>query len=294
MCIPTYNRPESLKNAIQSVLLQTFDDFELLIHDNSNSDESQNIVNKISDPRIIYLRHSENQGMLGNWNSLVFASTGKYIKFLNDDDSFAPNCLQKFHEAIQEYGEVATVTCRGSYLNENNQKIKEDGGKGINYKVENTQLVPAYKTNKLVYRTPTHTAFSANIARKSGGFTRDVYYSVDVYSFHQFSRQGGALFINEEPLVRFNIHGEQAGSKVHIKQRIRDLERYIRLVLEGRTETEVKSNLGGMYLKEAMLMLKDRKFCQFLYALKCFLSAPIFASLTTFYYRYVKKGKTVD
>ncbi len=85
--IPTYNMACFLDEAIESVLTQTFEDFELIVMDNASTDNTEDIVNKyLGDVRVKYFRNNLNVGMTKNWNKCLLVANGKYIKFLNADD----------------------------------------------------------------------------------------------------------------------------------------------------------------------------------------------------------------
>lgn len=71
IAIPTYNRAKLLTEAIESVLVQTYEDFELLISDNASTDETKNVVVSFKNPRIRYHRNKKNIGMMNNWNKCV-------------------------------------------------------------------------------------------------------------------------------------------------------------------------------------------------------------------------------
>ena len=66
--LPTYNRAKYLREAIDSVLGQTFADFTLVISDNASTDETPEIVASYDDSRIVYRRHETNRGWLANFN----------------------------------------------------------------------------------------------------------------------------------------------------------------------------------------------------------------------------------
>ncbi|MDP1842870.1 MAG: glycosyltransferase family 2 protein [Sediminibacterium sp.] len=91
--IPTYNRPDFLKKAIESVLQQTFQDFTIFISDNASTKETAEVVNNFNDNRIIYHRHIENIGMQGNWKFCLENAPGNNIALLEDDNYFLPNHL---------------------------------------------------------------------------------------------------------------------------------------------------------------------------------------------------------
>ena len=92
--IITYNRAQWLKTAMQTVLDQTFEDFELLIINDGSSDDTENTVESFCDPRVRYVKHAQNQGEGVARNTGMQHAKGEYIAFLDDDDEWFPNKLQ--------------------------------------------------------------------------------------------------------------------------------------------------------------------------------------------------------
>jgi glycosyltransferase involved in cell wall biosynthesis len=93
--IPTHNRATLLPRAMNSVLSQTFTDFELIIVDDASQDNTERVVRSISDPRIRYLRHEIGRGGAAARNSGIREAKGKFIAFLDDDDEWLPAKLEK-------------------------------------------------------------------------------------------------------------------------------------------------------------------------------------------------------
>lgn len=100
--IPTYNRAEYLREAIASVLAQTYGYFELLVLDNCSPDHTQEVVTSFSDKRIKYLRHYCNIGAIANWTYGVFLANGKYVSILGDDDKYKPMFLERRIKAFND------------------------------------------------------------------------------------------------------------------------------------------------------------------------------------------------
>ncbi|GBD39772.1 UDP-Glc:alpha-D-GlcNAc-diphosphoundecaprenol beta-1,3-glucosyltransferase WfgD [bacterium HR37] len=99
--IPTYNRAGFLRSAIRSVLNQTFQDFEIIVVDDGSIDcSAKEVVNEFRDPRIRYIRHEVNRGGSAARNTGIKASRGRYIAFLDDDDEWLPEKLQKQIEVL--------------------------------------------------------------------------------------------------------------------------------------------------------------------------------------------------
>jgi Glycosyltransferases involved in cell wall biogenesis len=98
--IPTYNRAEMLREAIESVLSQTYENFELLILDNCSPDHTPDVVASFNDARIKYLRHQCNIGAIANWAYGVHWAQGKYLSILGDDDKYKPEFLSRRVQAM--------------------------------------------------------------------------------------------------------------------------------------------------------------------------------------------------
>lgn len=109
--IPTYNYAHFLDETIQSVLNQTFTDFELIVVDNCSTDKSIEVVTKyLGDPRVKLFQNEKNLGLLGNWNKCLEYASGTYIKYLCADDKFEPELLEKFVQVMDENPTVSLVT----------------------------------------------------------------------------------------------------------------------------------------------------------------------------------------
>ena len=110
--IPTYNYAHYLDETIQSVLEQSFQDFELVIVDNHSTDNTEEVVKKyFGDKRISYYRNPRNLGLVGNWNQCLLYAKGDYIKLLCADDKIHPEMLRKYVSVMEQYPNVSLITC---------------------------------------------------------------------------------------------------------------------------------------------------------------------------------------
>ena len=109
--IPTYRRPQLLKRAITSVLNQTYPNFQVCVYDNASGDETAQVVKEFSqkDPRVHYYCHSENIGMIQNFNFGLQRVNTPYFSFLCDDDILLPDFYEKALEGFQKYPEAGFV-----------------------------------------------------------------------------------------------------------------------------------------------------------------------------------------
>ena len=93
--IPTCNRAHFLQAAIQSVLNQTFQDFEIIIVDDASEDGTEQVIRSFDDSRIRSIRHESNRGQGATRNAGVRQASGEYVALLDDDDEWLPQKLEK-------------------------------------------------------------------------------------------------------------------------------------------------------------------------------------------------------
>jgi len=120
--IPTYNRASMLGRAIQSVLDQTYRDFELIVVDDCSSDDTQEVTKGFADDRIRYIKHPTNRGGSAARNTGIRSSRGDYIGLLDDDDEWLPNKLELQVDLLDRLPEDYGVVYSG-YRSEQSGKI---------------------------------------------------------------------------------------------------------------------------------------------------------------------------
>jgi glycosyltransferase involved in cell wall biosynthesis len=103
--IPTRSRLSLLRYAVQSVLDQEFEDWEIVISDNVSDDDIGGFVEEIGDPRITCLRTESLLPVTENWNNALNHSSGDYVIMLGDDDCLMRDCLSSADKLISDHGE---------------------------------------------------------------------------------------------------------------------------------------------------------------------------------------------
>ncbi|MFC1904253.1 glycosyltransferase family 2 protein [Chloroflexota bacterium] len=123
--ILTYNRAHMLTEAIDSVLNQTFKDFEVIVVDNYSSDNTEAVVKSYNDKRIKYFKN-QNNGFIGvNRNYGVEKSRGEYITFLDDDDLWLSEKLERQVELLDSNKELGLVYS-DSYMINGDGNVREN------------------------------------------------------------------------------------------------------------------------------------------------------------------------
>ena len=123
ICIPTYNRPEYLRRAVESCLGQTYPNFEIVITDNSTDDRTAKMAGRWTDPRIRYYKNEGNIGPVGSCNRGISLSKGKYIKFLMDDDLLKPRCLELMVKGMEANPSAAVAMAPMDLIDEEDRRI---------------------------------------------------------------------------------------------------------------------------------------------------------------------------
>lgn len=116
--IPSYNHDKYISAAIQSVLDQRFQDFEIIITDDCSTDNTVNIIKTFNDPRIKLFTLKKNKGSYYALNHCLLHAEGEYIAQLNSDDVFSPLKLEKQVEFLDAHPQIAAVFTNAEIIDE--------------------------------------------------------------------------------------------------------------------------------------------------------------------------------
>ncbi|MBU7585853.1 MAG: glycosyltransferase family 2 protein [Nostoc sp. TH1S01] len=124
--IPTYNRPDYLKQAIASAVNQTYQNIEIIVSDNCSDENPQAIIESFHDDRIRFWRHPENVGMLANQMHAFKMARGRYVASLHDDDIWNQEFLAKLVPPLEANSNLILAFC-DQYIIDGNGNINEIG-----------------------------------------------------------------------------------------------------------------------------------------------------------------------
>ena len=128
--IPAYNQGKYLDQAIQSVLDQTYPDFEIIVVDDGSTDATPDIVRSYLDSRVQYI-YQENQGLSAARNTGIRCSKGSFLSFLDSDDLFMPNKLALLVDVLNQQPEVGLVAGQSIPIDENGNPAGEIFNKAL-------------------------------------------------------------------------------------------------------------------------------------------------------------------
>ncbi|MEH1837026.1 MAG: glycosyltransferase family 2 protein [Nostoc sp.] len=133
--LPVYNGEKYLKEAIDSLLAQTFEDFEIIISDNASTDKTEEICRAYAeqDQRICYYRNDKNIGCARNFDRVFKLSSGEYFKWAAYDDLHAPDFIKKCVEVLDQdptiilcHSQTYFIDEQGNFLQNYDIKLKAD------------------------------------------------------------------------------------------------------------------------------------------------------------------------
>jgi len=139
ICIPTYQRPDLLRQAVESCLSQTYKNIEIIICDDSKDDSSKKIIQNLPHPEIVrYYHNYPSLGQASNVNRLFELARGDRLILLHDDDRLLPNAVQELLKCWELSADI--IACFGKqYVIKMDGSILEEASQGLNQKYYRTE-----------------------------------------------------------------------------------------------------------------------------------------------------------
>lgn len=125
--LPVYNGENFLKEALDSIINQTFQDFELIISNNCSTDKTAEICKSYADndERITYLENAENTGACPNFCKVFEHATGEYFMWAAHDDIYAPTFVEQSVKVLDENPDVTLCFSKTKFIDETGKHIKD-------------------------------------------------------------------------------------------------------------------------------------------------------------------------
>lgn len=128
VCVPAYRAEAFIGAAIESVLAQTFEDWELIVLDNNSPDRTGEIARSYQDSRVRVERNERTLPLAENWNAVAAMAEGEYLKILCADDTLHPECLAEQAAVLDHHEDVAIVAARRDFLGPEGEVVLQDRG----------------------------------------------------------------------------------------------------------------------------------------------------------------------
>lgn len=206
--MPSYNYARFLRQAIESLLSQSFSDFEFLIVEDGSSDESPEIIQEYmkQDSRIRAVFHPTNKGMLECVNEGTAFAKGKYIHYLAADDFRYPGFLEKCMDILLKHPRLGMCCTQFHYGNEEKLLLETCGfeSDATTLFLEPSQMVMNFlKQNLKIFALAA--ILKKEYVQRYGGFDSKLYYLSDWYLLNEIAFNHPMALIRK-PLSHFRIH----------------------------------------------------------------------------------------
>jgi len=124
--MPVYNAQRYLSQALDSLLAQDYQNFEVIISDNASSDDTERICEEYAkrDCRVAYHRVSKNMGAIWNFNNVFELATGKYFMWAAYDDIRDPRCVSACVSALESHPEAALCCTKINFIDESGHQVE--------------------------------------------------------------------------------------------------------------------------------------------------------------------------
>ena len=208
VCIPTYRGAAHIAETIESVLAQSFADFELVIVDDASPDETGQVVARYRDARLRYVRSECNAGVEENWNRCLRFARGRYFKLLPHDDLIAPDCLARQVAVLEADRDerLALVFCARRIIDSRSRALMTR-----RYPRRGSGVIPARAVLRSCIRSganllgePGGLLFRTALARRVGAFDASLRIVTDLDYWFRLLLHGDAYYLPER-LASFRV-----------------------------------------------------------------------------------------
>ncbi len=220
ICIPVYNGAPFIKDTIEMVLQQDYDNMEILVSDNASTDNTVEEIKKIKDPRVKLLQNTTNLGMGGNWNSLKAQAKGEYVIIVCADDFLFPNAIREKAKVLDENPDVSIVFSSTYVMNSRGWKLLKRRPFKENKKLEKASVQKDLFVKYNFFAEPPNNMMRKSAMDKAGDWDTELWYTIDWDYYLRLLNHGNAYYI-DKPYAGFRISASSAtGSSLDGNEKI--------------------------------------------------------------------------
>ena len=247
VCIPTYNHGSLVTTAIESVLKQSYQDFEIVVVDNASTDNTEQILSRFTDPRIRYFRNLVNLGFSRNLQRSFELAQGEFLQFLCADDFLYANCLQRTVTFLLQHPHAAFV--------HTGHNLVDPTGKSVETRIYEWKSLVSGKEflEQLMEWGIAGVCLSSVVMRREylervGGIDMDLEFAADYGMWMKLSFLGEVGYV-PQALVAYRVHADQTTRILIPKLRLKLVEKFLGHARANEVPTQ---RYGDRLLREAV------------------------------------------
>ncbi len=214
--LSVHNGLPFLIESVNSVLYQTFEDFEFLICDDASTDKSYDFLKTLNDRRIKLFKNQQNKGLFPTLNFLIKHTTTNWIHLWSQDDIMYPNCLEEEINFINKHPEVPFFFCQSDIIDETGKIIKKYNANYTNQLISEKHLIKVSLLAGSITGNIATTVVNKKEIEQVGYFREEFKYSADFDLWERLSR-GKNIGVINKPLIKLREHKEQLSKNPEVK-----------------------------------------------------------------------------
>jgi glycosyltransferase involved in cell wall biosynthesis len=237
--IPTFNRAHLIGPTIESVLSQSYHDWDLLVVDDASADDTAEVVSQYSqtDERIRFIQNDKNLGLTRNWNKCIYEARGPYVQVLLSDDLMDDSYLARVAEIFQAHPGIGFIAASCRYIDSSGSVIGEGSDTPARLLPPGDEAVESLLDNGYPH-------VSSIVMRKAcleeiGTFREDIWHGPDVEMDARLAARFGFYHCGQV-FTSFRRHGSNMGALEYLREDFLDAD-------------TLKKRLSLSYLSEAAI-----------------------------------------
>lgn len=217
IAIPAY-KSTFLKSCIDSILAQTYTDFEIVILNDCSPEPVEEIVQSYSDARIRYYKNPTNVGaknVVNNWNKCLELAHGTYFMCMGDDDMLAPNCLEEYVNLINKYPNLNIYHARTMIIDEESKPVSlQEDAAGY----ESLYSLVWHNIVKDRLRYVGDFLYKTSILKERGGYVFRPYAWGSDYVTTYIAAEGTGIANSHVPTFLYRVNTRSITTNLHSKE----------------------------------------------------------------------------
>jgi glycosyltransferase involved in cell wall biosynthesis len=251
--IPTYNRADYLKMAIDSVLNQTYKNYTLYVIDNCSTDNTAKLMETYTSSQLTYIKNKTNLGFIGNLNKALQTGSSDLFQIFHDDDILEPDFLDCAVTFFDKFNDTAFVHTGAYIINEKNELVKRHI-KDYPSSISGDEFFENHLKNPTSIICPSVVFNRLKISDKIL-FNNNTQFTADVVFFILCSNYGNVGYINK-PIIKYRQHYGSLTSTLYNNYELRLKDRfYHKQFLENQLINRTidnKNNYANNYYRRAL------------------------------------------
>ena len=209
--LPVFNAEKYLKEAIESILNQTYSDFELIILNDGSTDKSVNIINSFNDKRIVKI-NQKNIGLPSTLNKGISIAKGEYIARMDADDKSILNRFEIQIAFMERHREVDVLGGAINFIDLNGKYL------GRSFTLINNSLIRYYMFNIANVIAHPSVLIRKSAFEKYGIYNHQLNINEDYHLWCKFLRNGAVIKNVSDTLLDYRIHDDSISSNNHFNR----------------------------------------------------------------------------